>query len=465
MRQQKFDDAWREAFEGGEQSPSVNVWASLESKLAAMEGVAMKRRVIFYQRLAAACALFAVAIGSLTSYYFNTKEANERTRLTEQKAGFPEKEGNQDQGSTEVNDHIENEKSISIRIDNGKGESNTGVEAKRKNKITRPTQAAEGVNQRLASVNNETQNPTVFESNGVDATSVKYRNRTSATLTIKDILSVEPKVSGTVKDVAIVRILPAMPASMMATSRRDKRTTENFWASVGAAAGNYQPQVGSGTIAQADALQSAPGFSAVSNTTAASNVASQGTSYSVGLNLAKKVSPRWLLLGGVSYLNQAIDYTSNFASVDQSNKVSAYTNDYATSGKSSTITFTSPYELNSVNQFISVPVQAGFLLVDRKVGLQINSGVATNIFLQNTLTDKSGQLMKHTESAGNDSPYNSFSWSALMATELSYKVGSHYRVSLVPGFHYSISPLLKSASESGNSIFWDVGFRFRYILK
>ncbi|MBL7877096.1 MAG: hypothetical protein JNL53_15625, partial [Cyclobacteriaceae bacterium] len=379
MRQQKFDDAWREAFEGGEQSPSVNVWASLESKLAAMEGVAMKRRVIFYQRLAAACALFAVAIGSLTSYYFNTKEANERTRLTEQKAGFPEKEGNQDQGSTEVNDQIENEKFLSIGIDNGKGESNTGVEAKRKNKITRPTQVAEGVNQRLASVNNESQNQGVFEFDRVNTSSDKYRNRTSATLTIKDILFVEPKVSGTVKDVAIVRILPAMPASMMATSRRDKRTTENFWASVGAAAGNYQPQVGSGTIAQADALQSAPGFSAVSNTTAASNVASQGTSYSVGLNLAKKVSPRWLLLGGVSYLNQAIDYTSNFASVDQSNKVSAYTNDYATSGKSSTITFTSPYELNSVNQFISVPVQAGFLLVDRKVGLQINSGVATNI--------------------------------------------------------------------------------------
>ena len=146
--------------------------------------------------------------------------------------------------------------------------------------------------------------------------------------------------------------------------------------------------------------------------------------------------------------------------------MSTYTNDYASSGKSAdNLAFTSPYQINSVNQFVSVPVQAGYLLIDRKVGLQINSGVATNIFLQNTLTDKSGQLTKYAEGAGESSPYNSFSWSALMGTELSYKMGSQYRVSLAPGLRYSMSPLLKSASSSGNLMIWDLGFRFRYIFK
>jgi hypothetical protein len=57
-------------------------------------------------------------------------------------------------------------------------------------------------------------------------------------------------------------------------------------------------------------------------------------------------------------------------------------------------------------------------------------------------------------------------WSALMSTEVSYKMGKHYRIALVPGMRYSLNPVLKSDQGSqGNPMIWDVGFRFRYIFK
>lgn len=496
MERQKFDDAWRKAFDGAGQSPSSEVWASLDSKLIAAEGSTMKRRVVFYQRLAAASILFAVLLGSLTTYYFSTQSNDKNlARVTEQADGTnstqtPDAKNNEAGGANanevqkafaDTNDEIEKTEQpstalVEVPLANEVENKNIQTKAKQSaidtkdvtNNIARTTKKSDKVTatELLAVADNEKQEQVNSEFNLIEKPSAKYGDLTIATLTTKDLPSADAKVLGKVKEVTLIRILPAMPASMMADPHKNKKSNESLWASIGASAGNYQPQVGTNYGAQADALTSAPGFTLASNATATSKAASKGTSYSLGVNLAKKISQRWLVLGGISYLNQAIDYTSNFASVNLSNKVSAYTNDYASSGKSAdNLAFTSPYQINSVNQFVSVPVQAGYLLIDRKVGLQINSGVATNIFLQNTLTDKSGQLTKYTEGAGESSPYNSFSWSALMGTELSYKMGSQYRVSLAPGLRYSMSPLLKSASSSGNLMIWDLGFRFRYIFK
>ncbi len=79
MERQKFDDAWQDALTGAEQSPSENVWNAIDSKLTVAEGGTMKRRVIFYQRLAAASILFAVVFGSLTAYYV-TENSNQSSR-------------------------------------------------------------------------------------------------------------------------------------------------------------------------------------------------------------------------------------------------------------------------------------------------------------------------------------------------------------------------------------------------
>jgi hypothetical protein len=165
---------------------------------------------------------------------------------------------------------------------------------------------------------------------------------------------------------------------------------------------------------------------------------------------------------GVQYINQSIGSVSNINSSGSLDAVAQF----AGSSPSLNYNTTTPYNITSVNEFVSVPVQAGYLFIDRKVGLQLNSGVSTDFFIRNTLSDPSGQRQSYSQSAGQDSPYRSVNFSGLLSGEVSYKLGNRYRVSLVPGFHYSFNPVLKSASgSSGNPFVWDVGFRFRYIIK
>lgn len=452
---QKFDNDWRDAFQHAEQNPSAEVWSALDTELTRAEGGVMKRKVVFYQRLAAASILFALVFGSLTTYYNlkqNTSGENEiatTNQLPNQPDNIPDQTIKPGEVEAGDKDALTETGSRLPKSGANKATGNSTINKSDQSAFIALSKKDSDATEAIATEH-------MIRQSSVNA-------RTIAGISTQDLPSPEVKISGKPREVTIVRKLPAMPASFMAESRKEKKSGEAFWASVGASAGNYSPQ----TNFNSSALAASPGSgTGLSSKSASSNAYSQGSAYSVGLNVARRVSDHWVVQGGLSYLNQAIGYTSNFATVSAGNKAYASVADYATlQQNASTLTLTNPYEINSVNQFISVPIQAGYLLVDRKVGLQLNSGLSTDIFMQNTLTDKSGQLDKYSEGAGEDSPYRTFSWAALMGTELSYKIGTQYRVSLAPGLRYSMSPVLKSEAVSGNSVVWDVGFRFRYIFK
>jgi hypothetical protein len=194
-----------------------------------------------------------------------------------------------------------------------------------------------------------------------------------------------------------------------------------------------------------------------------SKPSSTGAAYSMGVTVGKKISDRWVLQTGINYMNQMLSYTSNFATYTSSNELKASVADYA--DRNSAVTVTQPYRINSSMEYVSVPLQAGYLIVDRKIGLQLNAGIASDIFLRNTLQDQSGQAAKYSEGSGESSPYRTFNWAGLASTELSYKIGDHYRISLMPGMRYSFQPSLKSSTAITTPFVLDIGFRFKYIFK
>ena len=111
-------------------------------------------------------------------------------------------------------------------------------------------------------------------------------------------------------------------------------------------------------------------------------------------------------------------------------------------------------------------MQAGYLLVNKTFGLQLNAGVATDLFLQSTVSAESNQISKTSQRAGPDSPYRAVNLSGLFGTEFSYCFGERYRVSVNPGIRYPLNTIYKSelGVESAPLTF-DVGLRFRYIFK
>lgn len=455
----KFEAAWQQAFSMAEQAPSEEVWAGVDQDLNKAETLTMKRRVVFYQRLAAASILFALLMGGLSIYYM--------ADLTDQELSLTQMKSNEI-----TSPDVTNDPSTSTMLpDETKGSSVGRMEQSHRD--TNNSKSDSEVNASGNAI--ATIHPSIVI--GADDVAkndniINHENnrRQPVIRNYPSRLSMIPEpsvaISGNMKEVTIVRKLPAMPSSYM-SSKSDKQTRENLWASLGASTGNYSPSSdfsASSPSTSSVAFQNTSGLN--DSQSANSTSSSKGSVFSVGMNVGKRISKHWLLQGGVSYINQGMGYTSNYAVVDASNNVRASVAEYASVKSFSTVVpVSSPYQINSINEFISIPMQAGYLLVDRKFGLQLNSGVSTDIFMQNTLTDKSGQLDSYSSGAGESSPFRTVSWAGLMGTELSYKIATQYRISIAPGLRYSLGSVLKTEYAPSNPLAWDVGFRFRYIFK
>ena len=87
MERQKFDDSWKKAFDQAEVSPSDNLWTNIELDLEKAEGSKIKRRLLFYQMVAAASVIFAMAAGSLGLYFFNEKNSGQENHTAVNNAG------------------------------------------------------------------------------------------------------------------------------------------------------------------------------------------------------------------------------------------------------------------------------------------------------------------------------------------------------------------------------------------
>lgn len=452
---QRFEENWKSAFENAEQSPSDRVWWSIDSALTNAEGGSMRRKIVFYKRLAAASVVLALALAGSTTYYFMYEKGTELTVVPNH------------QPTTTTSNNQDKTTAENLTTTQSDTDKNTTSQINRESEVAQLIAKPDGSQSQLQVMNNQIELVDAEKkSDYTDAGQTKLFSKFDLNpydpLAQQYATNLHPK--NRVREVTIVRKLPAMPASMMADSRKKKSTEkENLWAAVNASTGSY-----GSTAYQENAnsflMMSQPG-SFSNMVSASSKVKSKGSAYSVGVNIGTRLAERWVLQGGVSYLSQNLGYTSNLAALDANNSRMAIVAEYTSVKQNIALASTTPYDINSVNELVSIPLQAGYMFVNRKFGLQLNSGVATDMFIRNTLTDKSGQLNTFSESAGSDSPYNTFSWTAIGGTELSYKIGSQYRISVTPGFRYALTPMLKSSTESASPFMWDMGFRFRYILK
>lgn len=260
--------------------------------------------------------------------------------------------------------------------------------------------------------------------------------------------------------------------AMNVKAKKDKNSgNEQLWTAVGMTAGTYN------TVNRKVSNEIAS--SAVRSAT--SQAKASGLAYSVGLSVGTKISERWVVQGGVNYLNQISDYTSNIIVNNGGAGFNALSASNASSLKSSAdgetrrdevamqFAQTPLFGVNSTMEFISIPVEAGYLVVNKKFGVMINAGVATDLFIQNTESANvsgAANSVQTQERGSSDSPYRDVNFTGLVGTEVSYKVGQRYRVSLTPGLRYPFNSMYKSESQiQATPVTFDVGLKFRYIFQ
>jgi hypothetical protein len=475
-----FDDQWKHAFEDAESTPSEKAWISVEGTLDKIDNAQNKKRIIFYQR--AAAALLVATLGSVIIAYVSWSDGrglSEPTDFAYQNEFKIEPEIDASGKNKEVANP--NERSSLVAPQEPAEQRNIPItsESDARTKVTpqksghsraylpselnrSDKQARQSGMDSFSGVDQPTLLETYEEQGIVSETeqnSIASRGELQDTLS--DSVAVVSKTLTEEEEKALVaKLLGDVPEG----PSEKKKNERPLWASLGASGGSYTPGSNSSSTTFNTSNTAVRDFNAVNSTTPVSERSKTGTSYSVGFQMGKQWGNKWIIQAGLSYLNQQINYTSNVVALTYQNTPMAVTAETFEESTTNRLNATPTYKLTSTSEYLSVPIQVGYIVIDKKFGILVNTGIATDLFLRNTLVDESGQTDKATQKLGDSEVYETMAWAGLTNAEFSYRLADRYRIALVPGIRYSFTNLTKDQSITNRPLVLDVGFRFRYMF-
>jgi hypothetical protein len=505
MERKKFEDKWRDALRDAEVDPSDKVWSNIELDLERAEMGSYRHQILFYRMVAAASLIFALCAGAAGIYFFDQNKSNQQIvmdLLNEQKQMALNAQTNSTVNKTESNQAVSKVAPSQASLDQSGVTENTEIQSKRIAKSNRIYDAAKtsdkGESTSEGDGNPVSDNyvevtevePSVVGENDAEQSSEFIRDA-SPQLTYTPTNAFQPEKQKSAEEAEVDPVVSMMAKlekreeeirkEELTKKKNSKSTekTEGLWTSVGFAAGSFNSR-GAGVTPTA---QNAGLYSNLTTRNASEQEATApGTTYSIGMNVGKRVSKKWILQSGLSYLNQSSNYTAQTAvsskdyqtftpeSINAFDRLSsAQESPYPSDGQAeskATVINTAPYGVNNSVRYLTVPIQAGYLLIDSKVGLQLNAGISTDLFLQNMKKADGADIETIDEGIGEDTPYRAMNFSGLLGTELSYRVGSRYRISINPGVRYPFNSIYKSdLGVKSSPITMDLGLRFRYIFQ
>lgn len=511
MEREKFEGSWKRAFDDAEVTPSDKVWANIELDLEKARGGDLKRRLLFYQMLAAASVVLAMTIGGIGYYYsFRADQTTGTTLAAAQDNNNQDSEHNEAPGNnvTLAPDEAATGPIEGTPSAEKESISKSGLTAQSETATNHSVEDDNGIvnrEQQVAAKSNkqnftaETVDRALVRGNGGETaeqsqpgspwftTEMDKAPAAALPLAVNDraltpLYTPRPVQLNLEQQAEEVDPVVAMMAKLALrerevqdeSSQKDKdrdHNDENLWTSVGFAAGSFNTV----NTSSSPSPSYSTAMAALTAPIVDQETKANGYSYSMGVNVGTRISERWVLQGGVNYLTQASEYIANNIVMDAPGSYSqqkfraASTNELMmadASDLSQKLVYSAPYSVNNNMRYLSIPMQAGYLLVNKTLGLQLNAGIATDLFLQNTISAESDQIAKTSQPAGSDSPYRAVNLSGLFGTEVSYRFGDHYRVALNPGIRYPFNTIYKSELGLRSSpLTFDVGLRFRYIFR
>ena len=471
-----FESGWKNAFKGAEIEPSKNVWNSINATLLHTENARMRKRVVRYQRLAAASVGILAMLGvygwmninasrhtNLSENALNSQSSdysmpkNEVSDLTQKNTGFVKSENSAmhsepqpipDQSllksKTPVPNQDNNQNPILVF---SRPINNNNLNRDKANIDHVSTIADAEKNLAIVSLNSSKESGRNYFGQG-DISELNLVN-----------ISKLPHFFAPNDYVIAYRLADARPAVIV----RNKKTSvsENKWAAIGFSAGSFSPgttgnELMSSSLSSNQKAYTLADFRNTSSTITKSEKVKLGTSMAMAISAGKRIFKRWVLQGSITYLNQ------NSTTEEKIISAAPVGTTVSTLDAANWVTYESQQDINSTFQYLSVPFTLGYMLVDRKFGLQINGGVSPDFFLKNSVYNETTQI-ETVNSAGSGEVFKSVSLSGLGSIEISHSFFTHYRLSLAPGVKYSLTPIYNNNFlASAKPFVADVSLKFRY---
>jgi hypothetical protein len=457
-----FESQWERAFQNAEMVPNDAVWSRIDSTLSKQESGYFKRKAFIFKMMAAASIAFAMGIGlfSLNHYIINgnTETISEIENTESQNAS-------NDQSSTTHLEDVQDD-----RINTGQSEASAAGNDQY-NSLENYNQAS------TESAHPDLSNRTIQDREQVSASDDARRTDialTTPTNSTADPLQKDVTAPFSSSMVASLEQLAPLGIAVQATApptiehiyripympkgaskQRNSTKQGRLLASLDFGAGQFDPNfsAASGT----DMLLSRPEYvfqdngsslSAV-NTTDILSAADQNTkpeiSYSYGANIGYRLSTRFLLQSGFTYRKSNTTTTTNgyVTNLDRSSKIPLAAYDPQLEGFT-TVMRGENITLNNQYEFASIPLRAGYVVIDRKLSLTVLAGVSSEIFMRNQIQDEAGFVESLSSEDGGGSPYSSpyknVHFNGSLATMMGYTFAGNYMITIEPSYRMALSP-------------------------
>ncbi len=488
-----FEKAWEEAFRNAEKSPPEAVWDRIENVLVNEKANHYKKRLFLFKLLAAASLVFAMGIGI---YSFYTQDTERPRTVSESKGNhLPSSNdaGTERQNQTIYDQKTENnaekpadqlaQNNLSVQgISNETNPIKTrardnAIAGKSALNVNTVTSSGRDDNQIINTQNMGTaallsSNNELMDKSRVAHGSLNLENMEMAALT--PIFDARGKVTSNIP-LDHIYLMPFIPAK---TDKTEENRTPEFFAGVDFSTGVYDPNFSSARMEALPtsnyvALASADFAKYSTATTQQNNSLSReqykpDLVYSYGANVGTKLGKRWWVATGVNYIkaNSIANTTAYYQNQNDNSRV-ALLNTYNYQNQGITeIKQSSQMDLINYYEFASVPVKAGYIILNRALNIAVLAGVSSDFYLGGKILDKNNFVEDVSITPGEQSPYKSVYFNGIIGTSFGYAFAEHYQLSLEPNYRMAINSLTKdSFVMSSNPATWQISFGLRYQFK
>ncbi|MDH5475583.1 MAG: hypothetical protein OEX22_07845 [Cyclobacteriaceae bacterium] len=476
----KFENEWRAIFEGAEDQPSDKVWSEIKAEVATMEAKKQRNKVVYWRWFGAAASaviLMMVGVYSFNSFYNNVPIKRDQFSLeSENNSGV--KNGVTPDSSSENNHRVE-EKVLAIEKLNKEPDNKPVKQVKRvlnNNKDEVKTSSSKKTKPKEGALS-ESKKITLLTTNNTEednASVVKKESMPSSIATMHTNENMEVDYLPFIDSVGVLAqlntdIYMQQVVDLTELFKHKNKKHNNLWAGLSMGGGSFNPNVNGGSFGNTVFESTASNLSAFDYTSksvaADQAVESPSFAYNFSMDFGKFVSRKIIIESGVEYAKYSSQASSNLTSnVNQAPEV-FLRNTNVNSFSLSDLQTANTYQLLNSYEYISIPISVGYVLFDRKIGMLISSGFSSDLFLNNTLQDQSGQYASSVQKNGGDSPFRPININALVGGEIYYSWNQNYVIAFDPGYRVSLTGITKQEAnfKSHPSSFF-LGLKFKYLL-
>lgn len=463
-----FEKQWREQFQDAKVAPGSSVWDRIDASLSGNQVAYYKKKLFYYKMVAAASILLALAIGTFSIYNFIQDPGPQLTEIS------------LDQETSQPAQYTPGQQSI----------SNSGIST-----LPGPEMDVKDALAQVIAVTNDSggeimssteQNEEYWmalgraqeeESERSESFAFAGKDNSSGQTSRLESLFKVPYERPSRKYAIEKKINPydqpyKLDMLALETYEEDGRDDPGkLWAGVNFTSGFFDPNISYGGHGQADMFSNVnPGTSGSVERIYGSNAEIQdqassimsykpeessyqsNISLSYGVDFGYRFSKRFVLISGVGY-QQNHGSTSVKTYIEPASSNTKYANHAIViekagpeSGLNTYNELNSEVQLNSTFEFVTVPVNVGYYLIDKKIKWLMTAGMSTDIFIKNTIDDSQNMFDPINYKPGDESPYNPVYFNGKLGTMVHYTFSKNYQISLEPSYRIGISSFTKDNS-------------------